>query len=195
MGELEAVSAIVKTDGKMKAISLNETDSRVTVAITDGFKAEVAKCADCKILTQIDLVASDFGPALQNKVQQALLQHPDANVVFGNYDDVLVGGAAAAVRSAGKIGKVYVTGSPGYPANVDLMRGNVGQDMASGFSVTWEAWAALDRLNRLFNNDQTPPNNGIGFAAIDRSHNLPQANTQWEPAIDFRSLYRKAWGV
>lgn len=194
MGALQAYWAVSKTKGKMKAIVINETDAEVTKMITDGFLHAANMCAGCKTVDTIDIVAADFGPSLQNKVSQALLSHPDANVVMANYDDIVVSGVAAAVRASGRAGRILVTGTPGYKANIELLHDG-GQDMASAFSVQWEAWASIDRLNRILNGDNELPNIGMGLAITDKTHNLTPKGAAWSPTVDFAALYKKAWGV
>jgi ribose transport system substrate-binding protein len=194
MGALQAYWAISKTDGKMKAIVIDEVDAQATKSITEGFLKAAEKCAECKIVQKIDIVAADFGPPLQDKLSQALLAHPEATVIMANYDDIVVSGVAPAVRAAGREGKVLVTGTPGYEANIELLHDG-GQDMASAFSVPWEAWASIDRLNRILNGDMTLPNIGMGLTITDKTHNLTPKGSAWSPEGDFASLYKKAWGV
>jgi ribose transport system substrate-binding protein len=194
MGALQAYWAVSKTEGKMKAIVIDEIDAQVTKSITDGFLDAADMCSECQVVEKIDIVAADFGPALQDKVSQALLSHPDANVVMANYDDIVVSGVAAAVRASGRAGDILVTGTPGYEANIELLHDG-GQDMASSFSVPWEAWASIDRLNRILNDDMELPDIGMGLTITDETHNLTPKGAAWSPEVDFATLYKKAWGV
>jgi hypothetical protein len=61
--------------------------------------------------------------------------------------------------------------------------------------VPWEAWASIDRLNRILNGDMTLPNIGMGLTITDKTHNLTPKGDAWSPEVDFASLYKKAWGV
>jgi ribose transport system substrate-binding protein len=194
MGALQGYWAVSKTEGDMNVIVIDEIDAQVTRSITEGFLESIAKCETCKVLETIEIVAADFGLSLQDKVSQSLLKHPDANVIMGNYDDIVVGGVAAAVRAAGRDGEVLVTGTPGYEANIELLHDG-GQDMASGFSVPWEAWAAIDRINRILNGDMELPNIGMGLTIVDKEHNLTPKGDAWSPAVDFAALYKEAWGL
>ena len=141
----------------------------------------------------IDFVGSDFGAPLQEKVEQALLQAPDANAVFGNYDDTIIDSAAPAVRAAGRSESMYLTGSSGAPAMLELIR-NGEANMSIGVDEYWTGWAAIDRLVRLFGGETRAPRSGLGIEIIDKEHNLPPSG-KWEPKIDFRSGYEKAWGI
>ena len=49
-------------------------------------------------------------------------------------------------------------------------------------------------MNSLFNN-VAPQDSGIGYKMIDRDHNLPPAGQGYEPSVDYKAAYKKAWGV
>jgi ribose transport system substrate-binding protein len=193
-GELQGIAAAVANDGAMNSIVLNETDAYVTLGLTEGFLNVSNSCSDCSIEKEIDFVAGDLGPPLQEKVEQALLQAPDANTIFGNYDDPVISGAAAAVRAAGRIDDVYVTGAAGHEPMMELIRSGEA-DMTSAIAVEWYGWAAIDRLNRLFAGDTKPPATGIGLELVDRENNLPVKGEPWKPKVDYEGGYEKAWGV
>src|SRR4051794_28392102 len=74
LGEVQAAGAIVENDGAAKSILMNETDSVVTLQITEGYKRISEACSECTIEKTIDFVGSDFGAPLQEKTEQALLQ-------------------------------------------------------------------------------------------------------------------------
>ena len=58
---------------------------------------------------------------------------------------------------------------------------------------TWEGWAAVDTMNSVFR--KTPPaDSGLGWVMADAAHNVP-ASGPFDPRIDYRSQYRKAWGL
>jgi ribose transport system substrate-binding protein len=192
LGEVQAAGAIVENNGAAKSILMNETDSVVTLQITEGYERISEACSECTIEKTIDFVASEFGPPLQEKVEQALLQAPDANAVFGNYDDTIIDAAGPAVRAAGRSESMYLTGSSGAPAMLELIR-NGEANMTIGVDEYWNGWAAIDRLVRLFGGETKEPKIGLGIEIIDQEHNFP-SNDKWEPKIDFRSAYEKAWG-
>lgn len=194
-GALQASAAIVENEGQMKAIVMNETDINSAINITKGFVAAAEKCGECDLEKEIKFGGADFGAPLQEMVAQALLQHPEANTVFGNYDDPVIEGAAPAVRNAGKQESVYVTGAAAYQPMTELIRDDAGANMTIGLSLLWEGWASIDRLNRLFNGDQKEPDIGIGMEVIDAENNLPPKGQPWTPKVDFAAAYEAAWNV
>jgi len=187
--------------GKAKIIEFKETDATATLQSSAGFRAELAKCAGCKVVDTVTFTAADLGTSLQQKAQQAFLSHPDATGVEVPFDGVLTAGVLAAIRAAGAGAKLHVMGGEGDPANLDLIRSGGGQDAAVGTPSPWEAYAAMDGLNRLFaGEDPTKVKTGIGLQIIDKDHNLP-ASGPFRPIgrdrkpIDFERLYAKAWAA
>lgn len=188
-----ALLAIDKTDGKAKVVYLTTPVAATIEATRLGFEAKLAECADCEMTDVVKLNISDVGPPLQAKIQQALLQHPDANVLSAPADYFWTLGAAQAVRASGRAGKIVGTGAEGLTPNMDLLRAGGPPAGGVGLALGWEAWSEVDALNRLFDR-QRPVSSGIGIQIYDKQHNTPPSGP-WEPPIDYESAYLKAWGV
>jgi ribose transport system substrate-binding protein len=189
-----ADSLIVHGKGKAKVIDMKETDSEATLREDQGFLEEMKLCGGCEVVQTVPFTGADFGPALQQKTAQALLKHPEATGVFGVYDGPVISGIAAAVRESGRKGKLWVTGGEGDLPNVDLVRRNQGQNAGVILPVQWEAYSAIDAMNRVFNNAKPVPN-GIGLGLWDLAHNMPPKGKPVASPVDFKPIYRKAWGV
>jgi ribose transport system substrate-binding protein len=193
-GAVKADWVIVKTQGKAKAISFKEDELLVVKYIREGFEQELAKCTTCQIVKTVDFTIPDFGPKLQQKAQGALLQHPEANAIHVPYDTPMLLGIAGAVMESGRNDQLSVIAGEGFPSNVQLIRDNRGQDAANAFPAVWTGYAAVDSLSSVFNG-QKPQDSGLGWKLIDRDHNLPAPGKGYEAARDFRTAYKKAWGV
>lgn len=194
----QALGIIEATDGAAKIIKVKETDFLVTLAVDQGFDATVAEyCPDCEVVETIDIVGTDLGPALQDKTAQAIARHPEANAVFGIYDSAALS-VAPAVQASGRSDDIFVMGGEGGAAVVDLVAQDRGIDAGVGYSIRWDAWDALDAMNRLLAGE-TP--DGVGFPSgngaqvFDRERNLPDEGTAFDGPIDFESAYREAWGL
>jgi ribose transport system substrate-binding protein len=185
--------AIANTDGKAKMILFKETDIQTTVITAEGTEAELRKCSGCEVVETVNFVATDLGPKLQEKAQQAFLKHPDANVLAVGYDGVLTSGVLGALRAAGRQGKVKVIGGEGQAPNMDLMREGTGQDAGVGVPTSWEGLAALDAVIHLLGGKE-PQSSGIGLQVYDKDHNLPKSGP-YAPPVDYVAEYYKAWGV
>lgn len=189
-----ADALIVNAKGKAKVINFRETDSEATLREDEGFVEEMKLCGGCEIVATINFTGADFGPPLQQKAAQAILQNPDATGIFGVYDGPVISGIAAAVRESGRKDELFVTGGEGAVANVDLVRRKQGQNAGVVLPVQWEAYSAIDAMNRVFNGEKPAPN-GIGLQLWDLEHNMPPEGEPVGTSVDFKAVYRKAWGI
>jgi ribose transport system substrate-binding protein len=191
-GEAQAYWTIANTDGQAKVLSFIETDLKGTLIIGEEFESTIRECADCEIVDTIEFTGRDFGPALQQKAEQALLANPDADVVYANYDGPITAGIGAAVRASGR--DLRVIGGEGLPPNLELIQDGR-QDVALGYVAGWEAYAALDALLRIHAGEKPTKQTGLGVQITDADHNLPPAGEPYDPEIDWQGLYERAWGV
>jgi ribose transport system substrate-binding protein len=197
-GTYQALGLVAGTNGDGKIIALNETDTPIVSVGIAGFKTALAKyCPGCKIVDTVNFVGTDLGAGLQQKVAQALVQHPEANAVFAPYD-APAQDVASAVMGSGRKTDLFVMGGEGTAPVATLIRDGRGVNAGVGESVVWESWAALDALNRLFHGDK--PNgagfpSGLGAQLYDKDHNLPPQGQRFQGPVDFQAGYRKAWGV
>jgi ribose transport system substrate-binding protein len=190
-----ADSIIVERKGKAKAINFHQTDAQANNIMDVGFKEEMKLCGGCEIVEEVKFVGTDFGPPLQQKASQALLQHPDADAVFGSYDAPITSGIAAAARAAARVDDLWITGGEGDPPNVDLVIERKGQDAGVAAPIRWEMWSGFDVMNRIFAGEAEPAvESGIGLMVWDRDHNLPPRGEFLPMPIDYAATYREMWG-
>lgn len=190
-GQLQADAMITALDAKVEALAVNYPETYATVSITEGFMSEMQICPTCTA-TVFDSVYADWGNALQTKISTELLKNQSINAIMGNYDDPVLNGIAAAAEASGR--DIYVTGDAGYPAMVELIRQGKA-DMTIGYDGAMESWAAIERLNRIFNGDTKMFNTGIGLQLIDAENNLPAAGAIYVAPVDYIAAYTAAWGA
>ena len=192
-GADQAKAVIAATGGKAKVVFFNSPTVTVLNYTGKGFKDEIAKCAECKIVAEIEFAGSELGPNLQQKATTALLQHPEANAVKSPYTSATLLGIAPAVVQSGRASKLYVMGGEGFAPELDLLRANQGVNAVNIAPSDWTGWAAVDSMNSLFNGT-APVDSGLGWQLVDKGHNLPKSGP-FLPAVDFKAIYKKAWGV
>jgi len=192
-GANQADAVIKATNGHARVIFFNDNEFTVLSYTGQGFKDELAKCSDCKIVDEVDFKAAEPGPTLQQKAASALLQHPEANAVKIPYTAATQLGIAEAVVQSGHADKLYVMGGEGFADELDLIRQKKGVSAVNIISSDWTGWAAVDTMNSAFLN-QPAPDSGIGWALADSGHNL-SASGPYVPTVDFKAVYLKAWGV
>jgi ribose transport system substrate-binding protein len=192
-GSMAATNLIAGRNGAPKVIVVDQTDVPLLVPSLEGFKKRMAQCGEsCEIVDTVQFTTPDLGASLQQKIQQAILQHPEANAMFLEYDNYSLG-AGPALRASGRMSKFLVSIAEGQASTLDDMRSGQLNGVGTGLPQGWESYQAVDALNRIFAG-QKPAPSGIGLQAFDKTHNMP-AKGRWEPPIDYKSAYQKAWGV
>ncbi len=194
-GRAMAIWVIAQTEGDTNAIVTRETDLETTKLQAAGTIEELEGCADCE-MEVIDFVGADIGPPLQEKIEQALIQNPDANAFVSAYDAILTSGGANALKASGRVDEIAIMGGEGSEPGLQLIRENGGNDACICYPTKWEGYAAVDALARFFlGEDPAETNSGMGFQAVDADHNMPPEGQGYEPPIDFVAAYDRLWGV
>jgi ribose transport system substrate-binding protein len=192
-GAAQADAVIYATHGHAKVIAFNDPEVTVLRYTAQGFLDEMAKCGGCQVVAKVDFTGVELGPALQQKVSTALLQHPEANAVKSPFTAASLLGISPAVAQSGRSADIYVMGGEGFQPELDLLRNDHGISAVNLTPSDWTGWAAVDSLNSFFIGQQ-PADSGLGQVLIDKHHNLP-ASGAYVPAIDFKAAYKKAWQV
>jgi ribose transport system substrate-binding protein len=188
-----ADATIVATDGKAKVIMATDPNSTTLRYVTEGFEQRLATCGDCSVVAKLEFASADLGPTLQQKISTVLAQHPEANAFRSPYSAATLLGIAPAIVQAGREKSMYVVGGEGGPQDMDLIRTGKGLNACAAVDASWGAWSVIDLLNSLFLG-QEPKVSGIGTIIVDKDHNLP-ATGPYVQKIDYRSAYKKAWGI
>ncbi|WP_188111269.1 sugar ABC transporter substrate-binding protein [Nocardioides antri] len=196
LGADQALWAAASANGKGTIIELRETDAAITLYQSDGVAATLEEeCPDCKHVT-VEFTAPEIGPALQQKVEQAILKNPDAIGMLVPYDDLLVAGVSSAIVSSGRGGQIKVISVGGTTAAFDLMRQNRGLNADIVFDPRWEGFAAVDWMNRLLHGE-TPTGEsaptGIGQQLVEQE-DVPKEG-KVAATVDYEAIYLESWGV
>ena len=192
-GATQADAVIYATHGKAKLITFNDPEVVVLRYTNQGFLDKLKTCGGCSVVAQVDFVGTELGPPLQQKVSTALLQHPDANAIKSPFTAASLLGISPAVVQSGRAGDIFVMGGEGFQPELDLLRSDHGVNAVNVTPSDWTGWAAVDSMNSLFAG-QPPADSGLGQILLDKTHNLP-ASGPYVPAIDFKAIYKKVWGV
>ena len=192
-GYAQAQAVIAATGGKAKVVFFNDDTVTVLHYTGKGFLAGMKTCAACSVVANVGFTGLDLGPTLQQKAASILLQHPEANAVKSPYTAATLLSIAPAITQSGHASKLFVMGGEGFQPELDLLRNHQGVDAVMISPSDWTGWAAVDTLNSVFAN-KPPAFSGLGWQLVDATHNLP-ATGSFTPSVDFKSVYKKAWGV
>lgn len=190
-GVAQADYLISKLDGKVKVIQFDVPDFLVTSSLGKAFAKRIGECATCEIVETIQVGVADFGPGLQQKAEQALLKHPEANAVAINYDDLVTLGISAAIKGSGRGSEILTIAGTGYEATMDLIRKKQGLDAGWVQNHEWDHYAVADTLLRHFAGEKAAKV-AVPVILYDREHNMPESG-EFVPKTDFKSAFHKAW--
>jgi ribose transport system substrate-binding protein len=192
-GFAQGQAAIAATGGKAKVIFFNDEEATVLHYTGKGFKDAINQCSGCKIVADVEFKGLDLGPTLQQRAASVILQHPEANVVKSPFTAATLLSIAPAVRESGRASKLYVMGGEGFEPELDLIRNHQGVNAVMISPSDWTGWSAIDTLNSLFRGEK-PAFSGLGWQLVDPQHNMP-ASGPWVSPVDFKAIYKKAWGI
>lgn len=198
--ESQADFVIAKTEGKANVILMRENDTASVRLADDGFERAMEKCTECK-LTTVEFTGEDLlNGNLQSKVQTALAQNPEADVVYAPYDASITLGIQAGVQASGRSGDILLIGDEGLAPNIQLIKEGK-QSFAAGAPARWSGWAAVDELIRSLDGEPAVKE-GIGLQSIDPEHNIPTTTPYYDgntvngkPKVDYKAAYEEIWGL
>jgi ribose transport system substrate-binding protein len=195
-GRLIADQAIVDTNGKANALVVTINQVKSTVPMVAGIKSEFAKyCPGCK-LKYTDVTIADIATKIQPNVQAALTADPGINYVICLYDSAEAPFASAAIRAAGRIGKVKISTFNGTPEMLkevdkgDIITMNVAENLE------WIGYAVVDQSMRIIGGLKPVKSEGVPVRVFDKS-NIKQAGSKYTSGwgTSYVSGYQKLWGL
>jgi ribose transport system substrate-binding protein len=195
-GQLIADKAIVDTKGKANAIVVTINQVKSTLPMVAGIRGEFNKyCAGCK-LKFTDVTIADIATKIQPNVQAALTADPGINYVIALYDSAEVPFVAAAIRAAGRIGKVKVSTFNGTPEILKMVKQADIVTLNVGENLEWIGYAIVDQSMRIMGGLKPVKNARVPVRVFDKT-NIGQAGPKFTSGWgnSYVSGYRKLWGL
>jgi ribose transport system substrate-binding protein len=194
-GATVAQYLIGSTDAEAKVLEVKFTDPLWGGWLSEGFNTELATCEDCEVVDTLEMANNDFvSGTATDKFSAALQKATGANAVFVPVGGWMPTGFAQAVVASGRQADLVVGTGFGDAANMELIRTNGGQNGVLGYATEWGAWGSIDEAIRVMNGEE-PVVEGDGFQMVDADHNLPAEGEDYQGNVDFKSEYKKLWGV
>jgi len=195
-GRFAADAVMVKDGPNAKVITTFGSGDHQFELMGEGYKNEIAKCSGCTTITNVDWQIADLtpnGPWI-TALRDQLTKHPEATTVYLPFAFLATSlSGAQAMREAGSTAKGI--GGFGSFDLMDAIRAGQWDTATSAYDLDWIGWGAVDAINRAFNGQPAVPE-GIGYVLVDKDHNLPAtAGKDYHTTIDFKTIYKKSWGV
>ncbi len=193
-GEFQAAYLIDATEGKAKIVSVGDAVG-FGLALQEGQKAVLAKCAECEVLENLEFESAEVAPggALYSRFETLLTKYPEANAVLIPFDSLAAGGLSKVIVDSGRSGELTVVSGEGNKETLRLIREEAGlnaEGAASSFG--WTAWGLVDNLNRFLAGEPTVAP-GNGYVSISKDKNMQPAGQSYETPVDYKSAYEKIW--
>src|SRR3954471_5137327 len=195
-GQLIADQAIVDAKGKANALVVTINQVKSTVPMVAGIKTEFAKyCKGCN-LQFTDVTIADVATKIQPNVQAALTGDPGINYVICLYDSAEAPFASAAIRAAGRLGKVKISTFNGTPEILKEVKKNDIVTMDVGENLEWIGYAIVDQSMRIMGGLPAVKNARVPVRVFDKT-NIAAAGTAFTSGWgnSYIGGYQKLWGL
>ena len=193
-GQLIADQAIADSKGKANALVVTINQVKSTVPMVAGIKSQFAQyCKGCK-LTFTDVTIADVATKIQPNVQAALTADPGINYVICLYDSAEAPFAEAAIRAAGRIGKVKISTFNGTPDILkEVKKGDI-VTMDVGENLEWIGYAIVDQSMRIMGGVPAVKNARVPVRVFDKS-NIAEAGSAFTSGWgnSYIGGYQKLW--
>lgn len=198
-GELAAEYMIAKSNGHVNALIL--LDNEFEVVKNGEYKGimsvleDETRCPDCKTtVRQFQIANLETQPG--SHAVAALQQDPTINWVW--CFDACMSRVATQVLASGIQTEAKGIGMNANAQNLQLIKDDQFQVMSVANPYQWEAWAAIDNLNRLLHGEPVVDQH-IPVRIFDKSNvgELPadEVASGWNGGIDYQAEFKKLWGV
>ena len=187
-GEIMASFLADDSGGKADVLVLNDAEFALTDVRNRAMVASLGEqCPDCKTKTA-DFTFATMPQELSGQVTAALQADPAIDYVVAPFD-AAVAFVRQGVQQAGRPVKIAsFEGDP--PTMRQVGDGTLVADLAA--PNTWVGWQAVDDLARLL--ARAPVGETPVPQRLFTSENKADA-AGWDGDVDFRSEYRRRWGV
>jgi ribose transport system substrate-binding protein len=181
---------VIETDADLQVINMVQDDLLASQLLGEGFAEGVTTCSSCSVVDTITFSTSDLlDGTFPQKIAQSIVEHPEANAIHFPYAATISLGIAGLQDAGGD--DLLVIGGEGSPSQYELLA-NGTVDMLMAFDTAWTGWAAVDTLNRIFNDVETV-DEGVGYQLVTAED--MEGLDDYEGPYDYRAVYREVWGA
>lgn len=190
-GQLMADWVTVDSGGDANVLVVRAPEFPELLQRHEGFTKELTSaCPKCKVAGTVDMTLATMAQRLPQAVISALQRDPSIDYVVAPIDSAATF-VSEGVRSAGKTGKVKVSGYEGDPDAVERVRNDDVQAATVADPPEWMGWQGMDALARAFAG-QDPETIEVPSRLLVQD-NAPDTKG-WQGDIDFRSQFAQLWG-
>jgi ribose transport system substrate-binding protein len=195
VSEFAAQLAIAESDGTAGVVIFTDSQFDIAIAKADAIQAEMEKCSGCTVLEYIDTPITDTDAQMPAVISRILAEYGDDLTHMLAINDGYFGGAAPALRDAGKDpdGSPFaISAGDGDAAAFDRIRSQEYQFGTVAEPLYLQGWQIIDELNRAFAGEG--PSDYVAPPAMVTAENITDGDV-YDPASGYRDNYKAIWGV
>ncbi len=163
-GKLMADWTLVKNQGKVNALAVNNSDSVLSNTIYNGFAEEFKQYVSTATgyCTTINGTSTEISNGFSSKIKAALTEDPNINYIIV-FDETMISDAVSAVGQTNSKAKVIATG--GSKEAFDMAQsGNL--EMLVAHSYEWVGYATIDYALRVMSGSKLPTDQSVPFRIV-----------------------------
>jgi ribose transport system substrate-binding protein len=195
VSEFAAQLAIAESGGAAGVVIFTDSQFDIAIAKADAIQAEIEKCGGCTVLEYIDTPITDTDAQMPAVISRILAEYGDDLTHMLAINDGYFGGAAPALRDAGKDGDgspFAISAGDGDAAAFDRIRNQEYQFGTVAEPLYLQGWQIIDELNRAFAGEG--PSDYVAPPAMVTAANITDGDV-YDPASGYRDNYKAIWGV
>ena len=195
VSEFAAKLAIAQSEGTAGVVIFTDSQFEIALAKADAIKVEIEKCSGCTVFEVKDTPITDTAAQMPAVIVQLLQEYGDTLTHTLAINDGYYGGAAPALRDAGKDPKgppFNISAGDGDAAAFDRIRSEEFQFATVAEPLFLQGWQIIDELNRALAGE--PASDFIAPPALVTNANITDADV-FDPASGYRDNYTAIWGL
>jgi ribose transport system substrate-binding protein len=188
------LAAYAATEGGGGVVLFTQNESPAVAERAEGFKAGYDEFGGPEdgIVVEQSVSNSQLGAPQEPIMAGILQQNPAGTIgwVYAGFDFMLT----PLLNVIERDGRSEIKGFSfdGNLENLQFIRDGRLQAAVIGYPLEWAGWAAIDQLNRQFNDEPLLEDTGIRFKLLT-ADNLPPEGEAYAGDFDFRSKYQELW--
>jgi len=207
-GEAIAQYAVWKSGGDLGMLQMKNTDLYITVngqyKGSQDYLAQESNCPGCDIVTKDWSLASFEDPTTGPAAQAVATLQSDSGLNWVSCFDSCLFRVTNGLDRAGLSDRVSGAGYDCNPENLDIIRSGGSQKVCFADPREWLAFAAIDNINRMTNNEAAVDyTKALPVALFDKDSldSLPPEQSKeletsgWQGNYDFRTKFETLWGI
>jgi ribose transport system substrate-binding protein len=194
--EVIAASIAKESNGEAKLLLVEDKEFHDGTERTKFFLEDLEKlCPGCEIVEETEMQIAEVETKLAPKIVGILQSNPEINFIFAPFDDT-VPPMVQAIKQVNDP-DIKIVSRNGTQQSMEFIRNGEGQSATVASPVPWQAWAAMDTLNRYWSNKKV---DGEVLKSdplkLYTKANALKAGEYWTGEEgDFEGHYEELWGL